>query len=374
MQRVLHLIDTGGPGGAETILIRLAAHFREPNWDSRVLLRRHGWLRDRLVGLGVDTAVIPSGPTPDLRLLSALRKEIRRLRPHLIHAHLLGSGVYGSVAAALTGDLPLVCTFHGIPDVDPDDRLLPVKARILSRARNRIVYVSQHLRRYLEPLLGVPDRMGRTIHNGVDLTGKEDMEDHSPELGFEPGDVLVGAVGNIRTAKDYGNLLTAARIVCDVRTDTHFAIVGEGSGALWEGLLAVRDRLRLAEHVHFLGFRRDIPALLRRFDLFVSSSSDEGLPLASVEAMGAGKPVVLTRCGGVPELVEDGKNGLLVPVRDPVALAGGILHLLKEKDLAARLGSAAASTVREKFSLETMLKAYEALYLDLIHTSDDAHA
>jgi glycosyltransferase involved in cell wall biosynthesis len=258
--------------------------------------------------------------------------------------------------------------------VDRTDPFLFLKTRILRRERNRIVYVSHDLKRKLEPLVGMPGSWASVIHNGVDFC--EDKKDSNQRelLGLGVQDVLVGAVGNVRPAKDYRNLLRAARLLCDVYDHVHFAVVGQGEGELLDDLLGLRSELRLEDRVHFLGFRPDVPSLMGEFDLFVSSSSEEGLPLASVEAMGLGKAVVLTRCGGVPELVDDGRTGLLVPPRSPAALAKGIAYLVEHPDSATRMGVQAKESVRRRFSLESMVQKYELMYVDLMNRYPVHHA
>lgn len=366
MPRILHIIDTAGPGGAETILTHLAGGLNALGWASRVLVPRDDWLYQRLGQMAVECRVIRNRGSASWRLLRSLVNEIKDFRPDLIHAHFLGSGVYGTLASHLSGGAPLICTFHGTPDVDPHDALLGLKARILSRPNNRIVYVSHHLRRHLEPILGVPPHLGEVIHNGVPFPDEEPANKSMTFEGVDPNARLIGAVGNIRPAKDYHTLLRAAHLVCLAHPNVHFVIVGGGQGGLFQDLLRLRRELGVEGRVHFLGFHPDVPSVLKALEIFVSSSATEGLPLASVEAMGMGKPVVLTNCGGVPEVVEDGRSGILVPVRNPQALAQGVLSLLGNPELARRLGAAARARAHAKFSLMSMLDRYTALYRTLL--------
>lgn len=366
MTRILYLIDTGGPGGAETMLTHLAGGLESDDWRSRVLVPRDDWLYQRLKERLIDSRVIPSQRAGGTRFLCSLVKEIRCFRPDLVHAHFLGSGVYGTLAAVLCGRTPLICTFHGTPDVDPKDPLLRLKARILKRSRNRIVYVSHHLRRHLEPILDIPSHLGVVIHNGVPLPD-DGPQEHILDLeGVDPHSRLIGAVGNIRPPKDYPNLLRAARLVCLACPEAHFLIAGAGQGQPLQDLLDFRRELGIEGRVHFLGFRSDVRSILRALEIFVSSSRTEGLPLATLEAMGMGKPVVLTNCGGVSEAVQDGVSGILVPVGDPKALAEGMLHLLDNRERGAQLGNAARNRARAKFSLASMLGAYRSLYQALL--------
>jgi len=368
-RRVLHVIDTGGPGGAETVLDSIVAHLTPGAWTSRVVVPCEDWLSGRLRSRGADVVVMPSRHGADPGLLLRLIGEIRSFGPAIIHAHLFGSGVYGSLAAVFSGGAPLVCTFHGRPDVAADERLLSLKARILSRRKNRIVYVSYDLREHLEPLLGLSSSSGLVIHNGVDFSTPKTSGTERRECGAGPGDVLVGAVGNIRPAKDYENLLRAAAIVCGLRPNARFAVVGDDRTPLADSLRRMTEDLGLGDRVRFLGFREDAAAFVASFDLFVSSSSTEGLPLGSVEAVALGTPVVLTRVGGVPEVVESGKTGLLVPPGDPGALADGILETLASPERASKMARAGAVDVRRRFSVQRMRDEYERLYEQLLSSA-----
>jgi len=364
--RVLYVIDTGGAGGAETVLINLLSNLPPARWQSRTVIPLEGWLCDELRALEQDFTIIPSRGSVDVRFLASLIREIRVFRPALIHCHLLTSIVYATLASSLSNRVPLVCTFHGRSDVKPNDRFLGIKTRILSRERNAIVYVSRDLRYSLETDLGIPSSLGTVIHNGIRLSQGQRGSDLRGQLGLDDGAPLVGCVGNFRTPKDYPNLLRAARLVLNRRPDAHFVVVGEDSGPLADDLRKMRDQLDLASRVHFLGFRKDVSPLMAEFDIFASSSASEGLPLATLEALQLGLPCVLTRVGGVPEIVEDGETALLVPPKNPEALARGILTLLDDRNLAIQLGSAARVDVGRRFSLDSMVGKYERLYEGMI--------
>lgn len=365
-ERVLHLIDTGGPGGAETVLASIVESLPGDSWQSRVIVPTDDWLFGRLREQKIDAQILKSKRAADIPYLGTLVRIFREFRPALVHTHLLASGVYGSLAAAVTGGVPLLCTFHGKPDVKAADRLLRVKARLLCRSSNRIVYVSQDLRRHLEPLMGIPERLGVMIHNGVAFSRPRPSPLRRLEAGGGPGLFLVGAVGNIREPKDYPNLLRAAAIVCRQRGDVRFAIAGGGGDHLMQRLRAMLVEFQLCDRVRFLGFQDNVAELISIFDLFVSSSSSEGLPLSTLEAMGMGKPVVLTRCGGPAEIVDDGRTGILVPPREPRALAMAILAVLADPERRHALAVEGAKEVQRRFSRERMLEDYQSVYRDLI--------
>lgn len=334
-------------------------------WRSRVLVPTEDWLFQRLASRGVDVAVLPSERSADVGYLRRLVGQIRDFAPQVVHAHLLGAAVYGSVAAMLTAGTPLVCTFHGRPDVSPSDRFLLLKARLLSRRRNRIVYVSHDLRGYLEPLIGVSREIGLVIHNGIDFREPRPTGTERLECGAGPGETLIGAVGNVRPAKDYETLLRAAAIVHGARPDARFAIVGDERSPITATLKRMADELGLGPSVRFLGFREEVAKLVAAFDVFVSSSRTEGLPLGIVEAVALGTPVVLTNVGGVPEVVTHKTTGLLVPPGDPAALAKGILETLAHPDRARTMAQAGARDVRHRFDARSMSGKYQTLYRTL---------
>ncbi len=144
--------------------------------------------------------------------------------------------------------------------------------------------------------------------------------------------------------------------------EAHLVIAGHPQAALYEDLLRLRRSLDLEGAATFLGFREDIPDILKALDVFVLSSSDEGFSLSTVQAMATGLPVVVTRSGGPETIVDDGRSGILVPPRDPAALAGGIEEMLRSPDRAAQMGRAARERVLRDFSLERMVERYAELY------------
>jgi glycosyltransferase involved in cell wall biosynthesis len=370
--RILHLIDSGGPGGAETILDTVEGGLSPGLWKSRVVVGFEDWLSSRLEERGVEFRVVETGRAADFSYLAGLMREIRDFRPAIIHAHLLGSGVYGTIASVLTDGQPIVCTLHGRPDVPDPDRFRFLKARVLSRSNNRVAYVSEDLRQWAEPLLGIPHHLGEVVHNGIDFPDVVLRGTERAQCGAGAGELLVGSVGNVRPAKDYENLLKAAAIVCGSRDHVRFVIVGDDRTELTDGLRKLAKSLGIADRVKFLGFRDDVAALVHTFDVFVSSSRTEGLPLATVEAVASATPVVLTRVGGVPEVVEPGVTGRLVEPRSPTELATGILETLSDPVGSKRMAEAGALDVRERFTARRMCDAYQELYQRLIQPVDPA--
>jgi glycosyltransferase involved in cell wall biosynthesis len=182
------------------------------------------------------------------------------------------------------------------------------------------------------------------------------------ELKLEAGDILVGAVGNLRAPKAYDVFLRAAASLRRTSQRYKFVIVGEGKGPLREQLMALRDRLGLREAVHFAGFKKNVHEVLRNLDVFLITSHTEGFSLATVQAMATEIPVVATRCGGPEEIVSDGASGLLVDVDSPEQIAGAVEKLMSDDQLRQRLTQAARESAQTQFSKGTMIRRYEKLY------------
>lgn len=358
------MIDTGGPGGAETVLDTLVSGLVEADWPSRVLLREEGWLADRLASRGIDFRLVESDRGFDLPYLKRLVQEFKDYRPAVVHTHLLTSAVYGTVASEIAGQIPLVATFHGAPDIDLDSPMTPVKSKLLARPSNRLVYVSDVLRRSLSGHVGSSTR-SCTIPNGLVFGSQRKPIDVRAELGLAGSDFFVLAVGNIRAPKDYPNLVRAIAHVHKSVGNLRVVVAGEGDNPLQDKLRDQIDALGLTDTVQLVGFRSDASQLMEACDLFVSSSASEGHPLATLEAVSLGKPFVLTRVGGVPGLVSDELEEQLVPPCDSVALGDAILDTLTRLDDVRGAAQSNAIRVRRAYSADTMMQRYVGLYREL---------
>lgn len=374
-RNVLHLIDTGGPGGAETIYLNVVEGLDRERWRSVAVVPWREWLSAELEQRAIEPHLLTTQGSFDVRYLSRLHELIRRERIDLIHTHLLTSSVYASVVARLAR-LPVVSTFHGQVDLSAAGRYAAVKFRIVNRRRNRVVFVSESLRRALQSAAPLGETDARVIYNGIDVAQFQPGRDHSlrAKLGIGPDELLIGAVGNIRPAKAYGVLLQATALLRERGESMHIAIVGDAQGALFEELLALRQALGLEGTVHFTGFRSDIPRVLQNFDLYALSSSSEGFSLATVQALASGLPVVATRCGGPEEIVTGGETGLLVPPNSPAALADALAELIRDPARRALLAEGGRRSVVQRFSVETMVREYDALYEECLGTDAPARA
>lgn len=360
---ILHLIETKGPGGAETVFLQLVRGLNERGWGCVPAVTGAGWLQEQLTRAGFEAAVLPTNGAFDFRFLTALRSLIRASGAGLVHAHLPGANLYATMAGLLTG-CPVVATFHGQVDTaGTRRRLAGLKGGIINRA-SAVVAVSESLKRHLCQEGWLAAERVHVIHNGVNLAAfRPRINGLSREaLGFGPEDLLVGMVGNIRRGKGHEELIRSAAIVRRRFPRAHFLIAGHAKEGGLERLGRLRDELGLAETVRFLGFQEDVAGFLAALDVFALASTAEGFSIATVEAMAMGLPVVATKSGGPEEIITPGRDGLLVEAGSAEALAAGIMELLADRGKARRLGEAAARTARERFSLEAMLDGYEAVY------------
>lgn len=359
--RILHLIDTGGPGGAETVYLELVRGLPALGWESVPVVPEDDWLAGALREGGYSPPTLAARGRFDWRYVAALRAFMRRERIDLVQTHLLGTSVYATLAC-LASSVPVVSTFHGIPDISPDDRLRLVKLRLLQRSANHVVCVSESLARHVASL-GFGAHI-EVIPNGIDVHAfTPGANGHlRAELGVGSDAIVVGALGNVRPSKAYPVLLDAFAGVRASVPSARLVVAGQTGGPLFDQLLAQTARLGLEGAVDFVGFRSDVAEVLGALDVFVLSSSDEGFSLATVQAMAAGLPVVATRCGGPEQIVGDSGGALLVAPNDPAALGEAIVRVIRTPGLANELRTAGRQRARDAFSLERMLGDYDALY------------
>jgi glycosyltransferase involved in cell wall biosynthesis len=357
------MLESDGPGGAEVLLLQLAEELRRRGHDVVPVgpERGVGWLPERLCESGFEPAYFHLDRTLDPGLVRRLAELFRRRGVELVHGHEFTMAVYGAAAARRAG-LPNVITFHGSQTMCRALRRR-VAVRWAMRRSAATVAVSEATRLQLAADLGVPAGHIVTVAKGVPgRTG--DPAPIRAELGVRDGERLLLAVGNLSERKGHLVLLQAlAQLEREgLRTPWRLAIAGGRGGEMHEALVRFAGEHGLASRVHILLNRTDIPNLQAAADVFVMPSLWEGLPLAVLEAMVAGKAIVASRTSGIPEAIVDGEHGLLVPPGDPAALAAALRQVLEHGDLRQRLANAAERRGRAEFTIEAMADRYEAVY------------
>ncbi len=364
--RILLLIKGLGVGGAERLLEASLPHLDRTRftYHAGYLLPWKTALVPAFVAAGVPVHDLNMRTPGDPRVLARLVALLRREHIDLIHAHLPVAGIWARVAARLAGGPRVVYTEHNVPQ-----RYAPI-TRILNRRTYRmndvVIAVSDEVRRGIESYANGRPRIV-TIQNAVDAEAVGAMEVDPAairrEFGFPPDALLVTTVGNLTPKKGHTFLLEAAARIASRHPCARFLIVGQGP--LADSLRAEAARLKLNGTVAFAGFRADAVRLMAASDLFVLSSLFEGLPVTLLEAMALGKPTVVTRVGGIPE-VTDESSSVLVEAGDPDALAVAIGALLEAPARRDRMGETARARARARYGVPQMVKAIEQIYGDLL--------
>jgi glycosyltransferase involved in cell wall biosynthesis len=360
---ILHTIETGGPGGAETVLLNLASQLNKSRFRSIALLPYEGWLSKRLHENGVQTYIVNSKAWYDLRQPLGMARVVRREKVDVIHSHLPMQNFYSCLVGTLTRR-KTVATYHGAIELAQARGMRgAIQFGGVRIASDAVVVVCDHVSRMLQQIGFSAGKITR-IYNGISpdrfcVSGDGRLK---RELQLRNGTKLVGTVANVRQTKGYEFLIQAARRVLDTSPDTRFVAVGDVDPDLAPPLLDSIERLNLKDRFHFLGFRSDVPELLSEFDVFVLPSTSEGFPLVALEAMAAARPIVMTRSGGPEEIIEDGRTGFLVPAADSSALAEKICELLHDPNRAKELARMARAKFATTFAIERMIREYEELY------------
>jgi len=366
MKTVLHLIDTTGPGGAETVFTSLLRALQGTEFRNLVVLRGEGWVADKVRSIGIEPHIIDSKGSFNISYLKALKSLVTSNEVNLIHSHLLGSNVYGALLALITGR-PMIATFHGAVDVAAGERFLRAKFAIIGWGASAIVCVSKRLQRELTDRSILPSQKLKLIYNGVDpeLFDVGSVSSLRDELGLSRDSLLVVSIGNIRPAKGYQHLVEAAIRLSEYDRNTHFVVVGHQRESLFNDLKAQILRAPRQPNIHWLGFREDVRDILQQADIFLLPSVSEGFSIATVEAMMAGIPVIATRSGGPEEILDDQSTGYLIPVEDPDAIVRAI-QKLKNPLVRQSLINSAREKANDRFSLASMLQGYMGLYQELV--------
>jgi len=363
---IVHAIDTTGPGGAETVFLDIAQQLQLANYDNLAIIKGPGWVEEQLKLRGIRYYILKPHGFLSLPYYWQVYQLLKRENVALVHAHLLGSTLTYSILTLLAR-LPLIATLHGRVDINPNERFVGIKQKIMRMGVNKLIAVSRDLAAYVEQRGLFPASATDVIYNGVDQQRYQQQASGTlrARLNIPADAILIGSLGNIRPAKNYETLIDAVGLLNNPRL--HFVIAGHQKKELMDQLTAQMHALGVDQQMHFIGFYDNTPEFLKQLDLFVLSSSSEGFSIATIEAMAAGVPVIATRCGGPEEILQHGSTGYLVATKAPQQLADAIQHLLSHSDEAKRLALAGYEHMHNTFSLTVMLQAYQRHYIRLLN-------
>jgi sugar transferase (PEP-CTERM/EpsH1 system associated) len=365
--KILFCIWALEAGGAERFLVELVRRVPRDRFDAKVVcLARKGAWAGEVESAGIEVICLDKKTGLDLTIVPRLKALFRRERPDLVNTHLWTADLWARLGAVLSGVPHIVVTEQNV-DVWKTwyHRLID---RLLFRRTDKVICVSDQVRDFYRDVLRVPAAKLEVIPNAIDLEGPPAPPGARPlreEVGAGADDFVFLCAARLHPQKAHPVLFEAARSVAD-RGGRRFKIALAGEGSLRADLEARVRALGLETVVHFLGFRSDVRALLPQADAFVLPSLYEGLPLSVLEAMAAGVPVVVTRVGGNPGIVDDGRNGLLVPAGDAPALAEAMGRIVDDAKLARTLGEEGRRRVAERHDIERVAERTYRLFGDLL--------
>lgn len=360
-------------GGKENGMVNLVNAMSADIFENYIFaFKRGGVLRQRIDPKQCQVVELGTRLGGDLRIYMKLVRHFRRHQFHLVHTRSWSSLLEGMIAAKITGVPLLVHGEHGL--IKDDTKIhVWVQRRFWSMA-DQVMCVSEALRESLVARIGFPRERIRVIKNGVELERfdlKVNRHELKASLSIPPEAPVFGSIGRLVPVKDYATLIKAAKVVFAELPTAHLIFVGDGP--LREELRALAQRLEIAAQVHFLNWRKDVPALMQILDVFVLSSISEGMSNSILEAMCSGRAVVATNVGGNPELVVNKETGLLVPSQDAQQMGKAILALLLDAKRRRAMGTAGRRRIEEQFSLQVMVRNYEKMYLEIVSRHYDFH-
>jgi glycosyltransferase involved in cell wall biosynthesis len=363
--RVVYLAHAFMVGGAEEMVLNLVRHLPSRFEPMVCCIHEAGPIGEEIRRAGTPVAVL--GLNPGLRRpgdINGIRRYLRETRPEIVHTFLLTASLYGRLAAILE-KVPIVIG----TEVNIYEHKRPhhaVAERLLMAGTDRVIVSAESVRDfYIRQVHADPGKID-VIFNAVDFCAAQatvPRERIRGAFGISADARVAGVIARLTEQKGHRYLFDALAARADL-SDVHLLVVGDGE--LRDALARQVNALGLSGRVHFAGARRDLGDLLGAMDVFVMPSLWEGLPLSLVLAMGAALPVVATAVAGIPEVVQDGRTGLLVPPGDSSALGAALARVLGDAALGDRLGRESRAFVLPRFGVEKYVGSIVGVYEQLL--------
>jgi sugar transferase (PEP-CTERM/EpsH1 system associated) len=364
--KVVHALPSLDVGGLERNVInqiRLAPDFGQE--VTVICLERPGTLAAQAEALGARIICMDKSPGVRLGLILRLASVLKSLAPEVVHTHDVGTLFYTGPAARRAGVPLVVHTEHGRADYPRfRHRLL---GRLAGRFARPFYCLTEDMASWVTSHRIVPREKIRLIFNGIDTARflePSDPEATRRELGIPAGVPVIGTVGRLNEIKRQDVLIRAFARVRERLIDAHLVLVGDGP--MREPLGELAEELGLGGCVHFAGFRSHSAPYLKAMNVFALTSRSEGTPQAVLEALVVGLPVVASRVGGLPELIDHGRTGLLVEPGDEAELTDALLGLLSDLQRSRRLSEAGRLEVEARYDIRRMADEYHRDYLELL--------
>lgn len=372
---IIYMIDGLGMGGAERLMIPILRNLDRNYFEPRVCVfqvRDGNPVADDLRSLGVPVDLFNVDYLRDITALPRLIKYLKKHRADLVHTQLEFANTLGNIAAKLLR-LPSVCTIHTLPSQDMSVKSKAhqdVEMAVLRFFCDQVISVSEEARQYHLSFSKATPQSVSTIYNGIELAHFADI-DRARERQIlldqfqVPNDAkAITTVAVLREPKGIQFMIQAMPAILEVHPDTYYFIAGDGAHK--DALVEEVEKMGVGQRVIFAGMRKDVPQILSACDLFVLPTLTEALPTVLAEAMAAGLPIVASAVGGVPEMVSDGENGILVSPANPAELSSACIGLLSDAEKCAALAENGLRIVHEKFNIQTQVEKLKNLYLDFM--------
>lgn len=359
---VLQVVNSLECGGLEKLVIHLTQKLNEEGTNTLIAcLGSGGELAEEARKKGLRVICLNKRPGLDLFVVLRLSALIHRERIDVVHTHNFPPLMYGTLAARLA-NVKVMNTRHG--------RAERSAKPLIWKLNHRIAAVSEDAKTEMLRHNVIDPAKVSVIYNAVNpadfnLNNDEHVRQlYRKKLGISPETLLLGIVARLAQEKDHLTLIKAFEQVARKLHNVELLIIGDGP--LLSEVKRFARNYEVEHKVRFLGFRDDIPLLLNILNVFVLSSKMEGISMTLLEAMAAAKPIVATDVGGNPEVVDNGRTGLLVSVGNPEAMAAALLKILQNPELAAQMGTAGRKRLEGKFDLGRMIDSYTKLYEEMV--------
>jgi len=367
MLKILHVINTLAPAGAETLLMNFAANFKDPDYQIYIayIYGQGELLKEYQLDKNMKVFNLTRNGKFDYFSLFKLIAIIKTRKIDIVHTHLLHAGILGKIAAKICGVRHIVTTRHY--GFDPKEKkLLHQIENFLTRSSSVVIAISNAVRKYLISQNIIADEKIVVIPNGIDLK-KIALKKNGLINRKINSNRIIGSVGRLVPQKDFVTLLDCLQLVAKEFPNIKLEIIGDG--VLRSELEYYAARLNIKKNLEFTGVLPHYEVLNRmnEWDLFILSSAWEGFGIALIEAMALEKAVVATRVEGITEVVDDGITGYLVPAKSPGVLAERVIELSRNEGKRIFMGKKGREKVINKFSIEKFNERTKKVYESLIH-------
>ena len=371
--KIAYIIDGLSMGGAERLMVPVLTHLSRAHFDPYVCAvqsKDGNPMAEELRALGVPVECLNIERLRDLNAIPRLTRYLKFIGADLVHTQLEAANILGNISAKLL-HLPSVCTIHVMPSLDVKTKTKlhqKLEWLVLRHFCDRVISVSEEARQYHISISGTSNGQVKTIYNGIDLTSFTTLDftqartSVREELGIPQDANVLITVAVLRPQKGIQYMIRALPAILASHPNTYYLIVGGGSHH--DVLVDEAVRAGVTERVLFAGMRKDVPRFLAASDVFVLPTLTEALPTVLAEAMAAKLPIIASRVGGVPEMVVNGQNGILVEPEDVRSLDNACIQLVGDNRQRAGMSAAGWNTVNQKFSIERQVDQLKDVYLE----------